>query len=156
MSGTFTFSDNQGLDTTVLVEEAIVWNQDNCNDVQNTVDYVDNDETILTDAISESYVTADEDEENTQYFSVLESSSQTILDDMSITIENAKDVDDSTEFHENNDEENIAETTNLNGNDVMLYSVPGDGLYGIQIAEDEDGNLQKFQFKLRLVMSFLT
>lgn len=143
MADSFTFPVTQEvlLDSSVLVEENIVWDQD-CT--QSEVTYDEDSQTVLTsDTINESYATAaDEDENGTQYFSILDTSTDTMLGDMSTTR-----LGDETE--ENNFTNEEVSTANVNGQDVVLYNVDGDGLYGIQIAEDEDGNLQKYQFKIR-------
>lgn len=146
MSASYTFTENpELLDSAVLVEESIVWDQSNGEDQT----YIDNSHTILTDTIDESYVTADGDDNTTQYFSILDPS---ILSEMNISAENPKiaDADDMTAF-QLNEEQLMLDTTNVNGQDVLLYNVPNDGLYGIQVAEDADGNLQKYQFKIRYV-----
>lgn len=146
MSGIYAFADaTESLDSTaVLVEENIVWDQTAADD-QVVIGYTSASDGILTDTINDSFVTADEDS-TTQYFSVLETSSETILGDMSMTVNNTKNLED-----ENTETESFepGEIVSMNDNDITLYSVPGDGLYGIQIAEDEHGNLQKYQFKLR-------
>lgn len=149
MSGIYAFADaTESLDSTaVLVEENIVWDQ-TASDDQVVIGYTSASDGILTDTINESFVTADEDS-TTQYFSVLETSSETILGDISMTVNSTKNLEDeNTEYTETEGVE-PGEIVSMNDNDITLYSVPGDGLYGIQIAEDEHGNLQKYQFKLR-------
>lgn len=153
MSGIYTFTEGaESLDsTTVLVaEENIVWNENTTAEDQVVIGYTNDSDSILGDTINETFVTADEDGSTTQYFSVLETSSDTILGDMNITINSGKEsvLEDVVEYTEGDDIE-PGEIASVAGNDIMLYNVPGDGLYGIQLAEDEDGNLQKYRFKLR-------
>lgn len=152
MSGIYTFPDNsESLDSTaVLVEENVVWDHNSEeDDDQVVVGYTSTSDSILTDTINESFVTAHEDDSTTQYFSVLETSSETILGEMNMTMDTSKEcVEETVEFTDGDDVESEG-VTNVAGNDIMLYNVPGDGLYGIQLAEDEHGNLQKYQFKLR-------
>lgn len=149
MSGIYAFSDNpESLDSAVLVEENIVWDHDASAEDQVVIGYASASDGILADTISESFVTADDDS-TTQYFSILETSSETILGDMSMAMDGTKEAEELAAEDDELQEVEPGEVTNVNGNDVMLYNVPGDGLYGIQIAEDEHGNLQKYQFKLR-------
>lgn len=149
MSGIYTFSDTaESLDSSaVLVEENIVWDRDDAGD-QVVIGYTNASDSILTDTISESFVTADEDN-TTQYFSVLETSTETILGDLNITLENPKELEEDTVELSETAPYETGEVVSVNGNDITLFSVPGEGLYGIQIAEDEEGNLQKYQFKVR-------
>lgn len=152
MSGIYAFSDGtESLDSTaVLVQENIVWDEDSVSEDPVVIRYTTASEDMLTDTMSESFVTADENDSPTQYFSVLETSSETILGDMNITIDGTKDVgEEETVEYSEADTMETGEIASVAGNDIMLYNVPGDGLYGIQLAEDEDGNLQKYQFKLR-------
>lgn len=147
MSGIYSFSDGgESLDSNaVLVEENIVWDQDIRSGDQVVIGYTSASDEILTDTISESFVSADDDGSTTQYFSVLETSSDTILGDMNVTINEEGVVEETVECEDLEE----AEEVNNFANDIMLYNVPGEGLYGIQSAEDEEGNLQKYRFKLR-------
>lgn len=149
MSTSYTFTENQELlDSTVLVEESIVWDQRSGEDQA----YADNSHSVLTNTIDESYVTADEDQNETQYFSILDPS---ILGEESV-VENSKITDSDETTIQLNEQELMLDTTSMNGHEVLLYNVPGDGLYGIQVAEDEEGTLQKYQFKIRYsIFSFL-
>lgn len=136
MSYLFTVNSDS-LDSSVLVEENVVWDNSGEEDLEDDIVV---DGILDEDAMAESFATATADDDadgSTRYFSVLETSSETILGDMELTT-------DATE-----QERRVEETGNGDGNEVMLYSVPGDGLYGIQFAEDEQGNLQKYQFRLR-------
>lgn len=150
MSGMYAFSDGtESLDSSaVLVEEnSIAWDEDSAAaEDQVVIGYTSG----LTDTISEGFVTADEDASTTQYFSVLETSTETILGDMNISLGGGKDVEETVEYGDGDgDGLEAGEMASIAGNDIMLYEMPGDGLYGIQLAEDEEGNLQKYQFKLR-------
>lgn len=146
MSGSFTFAESHdGLESSILIEENVIWDGSD----QATLTCIEDSEG--SDTITEHYITAQEDENGTQYFSVLETSTDTILDDMSITVDsNVLDIEEVEALQMNADDQAV-DTANVNGQEVLIYDVPGDGLYGIQIAADEDGNLQKYQFKLRLV-----
>lgn len=148
MSASYTFTDNQELlDSTVLVEESIVWDQEEeCGDSQQA--YADDSHTVLTTTINDSYVTADEGPNETQYFSILDPS---MLGEENITIENAKVTESDETTTQINEQELMLDATSVNGHEVLLYQVPGDGLYGIQVAEDEEGNLRKYQFKIQYV-----
>lgn len=142
MSTSYAFTENQELlDSTVLVEESIVWDQRSSEDQV----YSDSSHSVLTTTVDESYVTADEDQNETQYFSILDPS---ILGDENVSVQNSKIIEGDEATHLGG-EELMQDTTHMNGHEVLLYNVPGDGLYGIQVAEDEDGNLQKYQFKIR-------
>lgn len=98
------------------------------------------------DTINESFVSAIDD--TTQYFSMMETSTERMLGDISaITLDednNAK----KTEFTDASCLEGEM-MASIAGNNIMLYDAPEDGLYGLQLAEDEAGNLQKYQFKLK-------
>lgn len=139
MYADFTDDDSSG----VLVEEnnGIAWDEETAATEDQVV--------IGYDTINESFVSAVEDGSTTQYFSVMETSTETMLGDMSaITLDgDAKGTEFTTDGGDTGLEGEMM--ANIAGNDIMLYDVPGDGLYGIQLAEDEAGNLQKYQFKLR-------
>lgn len=142
----------EALEPTILVEENVIWETHESNSMQEqeTVPYAhDTDaDCTLTEAGNESYVTASGDN-TTQYFSVLDSSNQTILNDISdVTINNSV-------IHQEDSEAGVAEENNvidINSGQVVLFRVDGtDELYGFQLIHDEDGNLQKYQFKVRYV-----
>lgn len=105
-----------------MLLEAEVWDHNN-----------EDGNITLTDNINETYMTATDD--NTQYFSVLETT------DLNDTLEN-------NVLFENAYEEDTSE--NVEKNQVVLYKIDdSEDLYGIQVAHDAEGNLQKYQFKVR-------
>ncbi|KRT80508.1 zinc finger protein [Oryctes borbonicus] len=138
----------EGLEPTILVEENVIWDdQDNSNiEEQASITYANSANTTLTETGNESYVTAAGDN-TTQYFSVLETSNETILNDISdVTINSSviqgNDVE-GTHLEENS-------SIDVNNGQVVLFKVDGsDELYGFQLIHDDEGNLQKYQFKVR-------
>ncbi|GJQ72628.1 putative zinc finger protein [Trypoxylus dichotomus] len=137
----------EGLESTILVEQGVIWDDQDSSNTQErtTIGYANSANTTLTETGNESYVTATGD--NTQYFSVLESSNQTILNDISDATINTSLIqgDDIEETHP---EENNG--IDVNNGQVVLFKVDGsDELYGFQLIHDDDGNLQKYQFKVR-------
>lgn len=147
MSGTgmyadFTDEENNG----------IAWDEENAAAAAAATATTTQDQVVIGyDTTNESFFSAIDDTNNTtQYFSVMETSTKTMLGDMSaaITLDADNNAKGSTDFIDAGCLEGDM-MANTSGNDIMLYDVPGDGLYGIQLAEDEAGNLQKYQFKLR-------
>nr|CAI5845279.1 unnamed protein product [Callosobruchus analis] len=95
----------------------------------------------------ESYMTAMEAGDDTQYLSVISGDDDTFEEAQSIAL-NEQHIEDNTD----NTLENTNETDQgqNEGEQVIVYSVEGsDELFGIQIAQDEEGNLQKYQFQYR-------
>lgn len=90
-------------------------------------------------------MTANEEENETQYFSVLESSSGDLLND---TLSNKANSNDSNHLLMNDETED--NTVDIAGQQVVLFKVgESEELYGIQLAQDDEGNIQKYQFKIR-------
>ncbi|XP_044261958.1 uncharacterized protein LOC123009601 [Tribolium madens] len=116
-----------------------VWSQDNIDNVHST----------LTDTINESYATAVEDSPS-RYLSVLDSSGEMSLENLNITLSNPKlEVEEPVE---NFIPEEVLEQPQEESNEqqVVIFTIEGsDELFGIQVAQDEDGNLQKYQFQFR-------
>lgn len=103
-----------------------------------TIIWNDSINTTLGDSLNDGYVTAPEN--NTQYLSVLDSSNEISLNNLTLT--NTKLEQESTEFTETyvttlTTEENSADTTpaeESNEQQVVVYTVEGsDELYGIQV-----------------------
>lgn len=87
--------------------------------------------------LNESYLSADNSPSNntTQYFSMLE---DTVVHD-----DSADTTVDETSATE-------GDTLLQEPDKVMLYRIQGsDDMYAVQVAEDENGKLQKYQFKVR-------
>ncbi|EEZ97368.1 protein suppressor of hairy wing [Tribolium castaneum] len=116
-----------------------VWTQDNIDTVHST----------LTDTINESYATAVGDSPS-RYLSVLDTSGEMSLENLNINLTNPKlEVEEPVE---NFISEEIFEQPQEESNDqqVVVFSIEGsDELFGIQVAQDEEGNLQKYQFQFR-------
>ncbi|XP_017770855.1 PREDICTED: uncharacterized protein LOC108558451 isoform X2 [Nicrophorus vespilloides] len=94
--------------------------------------------------LSETFMSAQSDNE-TQYFSVFENN-ETILGDMTQDNLEVPHVDEIAEEFELNQE--AGEDTS--SQEVVLFRVDGsDALYGFQLAQDEEGNLQKYQFQVQ-------
>ncbi|KAG5891583.1 hypothetical protein JTB14_022248 [Gonioctena quinquepunctata] len=97
------------------------------------------------DSINDSYATAIEDDENeTQYLSVLETSNDETLEDLpNTTVGN-------TEHSETSSESGNINFIESGEQQVVVFKLEGsDDLYGVQIAQDEEGNYQKYQFQFR-------
>nr|CAH7768507.1 unnamed protein product [Callosobruchus chinensis] len=95
----------------------------------------------------ESYMTAIGAGDDTQYLSVISADDDTFEEAQSIVL-NELPIED----HSDNTLENTNDTDQVQneGDQVIIYSVEGsDELFGIQIAQDEEGNLQKYQFQYR-------
>lgn len=135
MSESYLFATNKTLD-----QETIVWT----NQISSASTLNFSGES-LTESFNETYVTAIEGNDS-EYLSVLETTNETTLEDLNLTLSNSK--------HEDNSEVNIEQSAELNpdenGEQVVVFSVDGsDELYGIQMILDEQGNTQKYQFKFR-------
>lgn len=52
-------------------------------------------------------------------------------------------------------EEKTTEETKNDNPDMVVFTMEGsDDLYGIQLMQDESGQMQKYQFKFRFVVTF--
>lgn len=144
MSSQFTYPGDNG---------SIIWSEQSHD--QSSLQYVDANDTIIDDStINESYVSAT-DANETQYFSILEHSDDITLEDLqNLTIGNV-DGQENIVMTEDlapavHDEINQESQGNDEGTEVIVFTVDGsDDLYGIQLAQDEEGNIQKYQFKFR-------
>ncbi|KAJ8965621.1 hypothetical protein NQ314_004013 [Rhamnusium bicolor] len=142
MSERYPFSGDRAL---ITHDGSVVWNEQ--AEVQSTLDFSN-----VSDSITDSYVTAVEDNE-TQYLSILETTNDITLESLhNLTLGNSKIVSqDNLELNS----EDAMESLDLNGvnmgdQQVVVFSLDGsDDLYGIQFAQDEEGNVQKYQFKFR-------
>ncbi|VEN63791.1 unnamed protein product [Callosobruchus maculatus] len=95
----------------------------------------------------ESYMTAIDAGDDTQYLSVISADDDTFEEAQSIALNEQHIEDNSEHTLENTNQTDQAQNE---GDQVIIYSVEGsDELYGIQIAQDEEGNLQKYQFQYR-------
>ncbi|XP_028152304.2 uncharacterized protein LOC114345708 [Diabrotica virgifera virgifera] len=104
------------------------------------------------DSLNESYATA-ADENETQYLSVLESTTgdHTLEDIHDITLGSQKLlIQDTIGLNVetiSQDNFNVAESEEQQ---VVIFNVEGSNeLYGIQVAQDNDGNVHRYQFQLR-------
>lgn len=94
----------------------------------------------------DSYVTAEEDNcEESQYLSVLENTTRVSLDLHDVTLSHSK-IDDQNEILSSDcivQEESQEQQ-------VVIFTVEGsDDLYGLQVTQDEEGNIRRYQFQLR-------
>lgn len=140
MSESYLFATNKVLD-----QDTIVW----ANQISpgNTLNF--SSASSLAESFNETYVTAIEGSDS-EYLSVLESTNDTTLEDLNLTLSNSKVRDNNVEL---NEEESL-DVGNISigeiGDQVVVFTVEGsDELYGIQVLLDEHGNSQKYQFKLR-------
>jgi hypothetical protein len=139
MTERYSFAVDRHLVPNISVDESVVWNHDNIDAVNST----------LTDTINEGYVTAEEDSP-TQYLSVLDSTSEISLENLNITLANPKLEVEETADNFITDQILDQVPDEINDQQVVVYTVEGsDELYGIQVAQDEDGNYQKYQFQFR-------
>lgn len=143
----------EALEPTILVEENVIWDEDNSNiHEQETLNYTGTANNTLTEVGNDSYVTASGDN-TTQYFSILDSSNQTILNDITdATINNS--VIQEVDIGETPTEESTC--IDINNGQVVLFKVDGsEELYGFQLIHDDAGGLQKYQFKVRYAYSII-
>ncbi|KAF5298960.1 hypothetical protein FQR65_LT09509 [Abscondita terminalis] len=125
------------VDSAVLVEDGVVWDQ---GEVEMSLNYASNDITLIENN-NESYLTAT-DGNDTQYFSVLETTNEATLGDLN----------DITLYTNGGDVE-ISDQQDVNSLDEQqsIYAVgTSDDLYAFQVAYDEDGNMQRYRYVLRL------
>lgn len=143
MSGQYLFSATKSLD-----QDAITWTNQTSTP---TSIHVNVTSSSLTDSLNESYATAIEDND-TAYLSVLETTNETTLEALhNLTLENSKII---THEHLEPSTESVVETISVNlddaGENVVLFKVDGtDELYGVQLVQDDEGNIQKYQFQFR-------
>lgn len=141
MSEQYLFSTTKTLD-----QDAITWTNQASTPTSLHVNVTNSS---LTDSLNESYVTAIEDND-TAYLSVLETTNETTLEALhNLTLENSKII---TQENLEPSTENVIETVNVNledaGENVVLFKVDDD-LYGVQLVQDDEGNIQKYQFQFR-------
>ncbi|XP_066254729.1 uncharacterized protein [Euwallacea similis] len=147
MSKQYIYSD--GEQAVIISDGSIIWNQPQ----DETLPYFDANNPLVTDSsLNETYSTAIDSTENTQYFSILDDSAELTLEDLSnlnLTLgpeEVAVPPNNNSEV-ENKDEE----VTNVENNaEVVVFMLEGSkDLYGIQSTEDESGQIQRYQFTFR-------
>lgn len=114
-------------------DDEIVWDdQETTAEIHTTVDY-----TAADASIGESFVSTTEDNA-TQYLSVLEPDEQDLCDVTVAAGDHAAGTASYPDGMVNVDDQ------------LVVFAVEGtDDLYGVQLGRDEDGNLQKYEFKLR-------
>lgn len=142
MATEYTFvDDNTTLDSTILVEENTVWEQD---------------ETVYSDAVdvtleanaTRNFDAPHDSDNDTHYFSILDNSG---LNDLNQTTLNNTELEIGEQ--QNPIGNDSGGTVEMGGQPVILFKLDGsDDLYGLQVAQDEDGNYQKFQYKVRFVI----
>ncbi|CAH1963431.1 unnamed protein product [Acanthoscelides obtectus] len=94
----------------------------------------------------ESYMTAIDAGDDTQYLSVIGADDGTFEVAESAGL-NEEHIEESTLENNTNNETDQVQNE---GNQVIIFNVEGsDELFGLQLAEDEEGNLQKYQFQYR-------
>ncbi|CAG9859556.1 unnamed protein product [Phyllotreta striolata] len=132
-----------------VVEDGVVWENQLDSQATSPLNFV-NGEVSLVESINESYISAVEENE-TQYLSALEVTNENSLEDMpDLTLTESKlNVEESVGF-ENPTVENENNFALTDSGEVVIFNVEGsDELYGIQFAEDGDGNIHKYQFQFR-------
>ena len=137
------------LGNAILVQEQI-WNENDSN-ASETMQFTNTATSPLSDTINnESYMTAQGDA--TQYFSILETGNETMLNEIT------GNPLEASSMHECNDNvvqavtNAIDECVEMAEEQVVLYKVDdSDDMYGMQIGRDNDGNLQRYQFRVRCV-----
>lgn len=143
MATRYNFVHDDG--TTVLIEQNQVWEQENCNE-QDQTHYSDAMDVTLTEGTNKPYIEDDgnndsNNENETHYFSILDNTNDMDLNE--ITQPGMVNVAQGA---------NESNTVDMSGQEIVLFRIDGsDDLYGLQVAQDEEGNLQKFQFKVRSV-----
>lgn len=150
MSTPYTYSEDNAtsLDSATLTQENIPWEQD-CNE--------DSQYSSAVDAtLNETYVTAHDSENESHYFSVLDGTGGVILNEFNqLSFNNSKLETDENELNKQGNLEDATNaeptpTVDIGGQQVVLFKIDGsEELYGLQVVQDEDGNLQKYQFKVR-------
>lgn len=137
-------------DRTFTHSGTMVWNDQVA--AQPSLDFSHVSDSTLVDSINESFVSAVDDNE-TQYLSVLETTGDITLEDLqNLTLDNSKiATQENLQFENMNPIESLnVDETETNDQQVIVFSVEGsDDLYGIQFAQDEEGNMQRYQFKFR-------
>ncbi|KAL1505916.1 hypothetical protein ABEB36_005365 [Hypothenemus hampei] len=141
MSKQIIYSGDQAI---IIKDEDLVWNE-NSHD-QSSLQYFEANTTIINEStINESYASA-VDSNETQYLSILDNTevNEISLDELNnLTIEN----NDSLNLKQKAD--NVEELNNKNG-EIVVFTMDGSNdLYGIQLSVDDEGRVQKYQFKFR-------
>lgn len=151
MSDQYPFIENDNyksenvLDTTVLVEDGVVWDQE---EVQISLNYSNDEEETLTEQNDDNYLTANETGNDTHYFSVLENTTEANLNDLSEIAIAYNEADNS----EIGDDQPAVRSICTIGGQPEIYRIEGsDDLYAFEITCDQDGNVQKLRYKLRFV-----
>lgn len=131
-------------DTAVLVEENVVWDQDTFESSNKTIAFSNGIEITGDENTSDSYLTADE-ASATEYFSILENTDgEVAFGDVTLVDEEAagteKHIDQIVKM--SSESEEVAQP--------VIFRVEGsDDLFAVDVAYDDQGNLQRYQYKLR-------
>lgn len=124
-----TMLKSNDLDAAIMVDEGIVWGDASLAFF--------GEEAILTDSIGDSYCIGGEEDVAATYLSVIDGNTVNSDGGLNPSLNLQEDI---------HDEELVSQC--FNNQQIVLCNVGGE-LYGVQMAEDEDGNLQKYQFQIR-------
>ncbi|CAG9829496.1 unnamed protein product [Diabrotica balteata] len=140
MANCFTFAKRKS----IVVEDSTWTNQ---VVTQSPLSFTNNE-----DSLNETYATA-VDENETQYLSVLESTTgdDTLEDIHDITLGSQKLlIQDTMGLNVETISQDNFNATESEEQQVVIFNVEGSNeLYGIQVAQDNDGNVHRYQFQLR-------
>ncbi|XP_030746929.1 zinc finger and BTB domain-containing protein 11-like [Sitophilus oryzae] len=146
MSDCYSYSSDHSI---IIQEGNMIWNH--AVHDQSSLQYFDANDTVITDAtINESYATAIDSNE-TQYLSILDSSGEATLENINLSNITLGDmpVEENIVFSGTDPPEQIPNEENDNSQ-VVVFAVEGsDDLYGLQLSQDQEGNIQKYQFQFR-------
>ncbi|KAB0789990.1 hypothetical protein PPYR_15736 [Photinus pyralis] len=133
---------NNMVDSTVLVEDGVVWDQ---GEIQMGLNY-EQTENVLVDNNRESYLSTNDDGNGTQYFSLLETTNENVLSDLNdITLY----TDGSSPMQMPEQSVNVICALDEQNQSVVAVT-ESDDLYAFQVAYDDDGNVHKYRYMLRL------
>lgn len=169
-----------GMENVVIVEnENLSWQENSSEVTINYADATENPEQTITE--NEIYVSPNAensletsiDPDKSEYYSILDTTYQPESeeyegDDSKVKIivrvsEDEQILPDSQreniQIQENVDHDDHTETeteTGLEGQVFLYHTEDSDEMYAVQIADDGNGNLQRYKYKVRLVQSFFT
>lgn len=134
---------NNTVDSTVLVEDGVVWEQ---GEIQMGLNY-EQTENVLVDNNRESFLSTNDDGNGTQYFSLLETTNENVLSDLNdITL-----YTDGSSHMQMPEQQTVSVICALDEQNQSVVAVTeSDDLYAFQVAYDEDGNVHKYRYMLRL------
>ncbi|XP_018331958.1 uncharacterized protein LOC108741607 [Agrilus planipennis] len=140
------YAENNELESTILIE-GIVWEQRNSQE-EAAMNVNEGNKSILEDSRNETFLSVNEAGNTTEYFSVLEMTDDSVMNDLNLTAVNPTVVDESSFCQNVCEDEEATEQSNIL--QPILYEIEGSDEYlAVQVTCDEEGIMRRIQYRMR-------